>query len=334
AAAALLLAAGVSAVPRLMTRDSVTCENNASNMTVYAATNAQFDILCGVDYAGGDMASQSVSTFEECITLCDSTPGCVNVAFAPWGMCWMKNQNTSPSPNSGIWTAKSRATPSGPTCADNFSDKKTYITPAGITFEIACGVDYTGGDMSSQNTNSFAQCIDLCGSTPGCVDVAYAAPSCYLKSALTSPQAVGHVWSAVRRDADADPLTCEDKEWDGREFTTDDDRIYSIGCGDDYPGGDMAAVDSATFEACLDACDAATGCVAVAYVAPRCYLKNVANPPAEGTHVWGAKFLRTYTPPAPSSTSTPTPTPTPPPPPPPPTRFTCNPCSPVLLNGG
>ncbi len=309
AAAALLLAAGVSAAPSLT---AVTCENNASNATVYTAQNAQFDILCGVDYAGGDMGAQGVSTFAECITLCDSTPGCVNVAFAPWGMCWMKNQNTTPSPNSGIWTAKSKTGLTGLTCIDNFSDKKTYTSPDGAVFDIACGVDYAGGDMSSRNTNTFKECVDACGSTPGCVDVAYSAPSCYLKNTLTAPRSSSHVWTAVRRDADADPLTCEDKKWDAREFTTKDNRVYSIGCGDDYPGGDMAAVDSATFQACLEACDATSGCINVAYVAPRCYLKNVANTPAKGTHVWGAKFLRV---------NVPTPTP-----------YTCNACSPVIVN--
>ncbi|KAK4117946.1 hypothetical protein N657DRAFT_584520, partial [Parathielavia appendiculata] len=281
AAAAALLAVGVSAAPA---PGEVSCENNASNGSVYTAQNAQFDILCGVDYAGGDMAAQGVATFAECITLCDSTPGCVNVAFAPWGMCWLKNKNMTPSSNPGIWTAKSKAGLSGLTCVDNFSDKKTYTSPSGAAFEIACGVDYAGGDMSAQNTASFKECVDLCGITAGCVDVAYAAPTCYLKNILTTARAVGHVWSALRKDAD--PLTCENSQWDAREFTTEDKRVYLIGCGDDYAGGDMAAVDSASFEACLDACDAADGCVNVAYVAPRCYLKNVSNSPREGTHVW------------------------------------------------
>ena len=313
AAAALLLAVGVSAAPTLTT--AVTCENNASNATVYTAQNAQFDILCGVDYAGGDMGAQGVSTFVECITLCDSTPGCVNVAFAPWGMCYLKNQNTTPSPNSGVWTAKSKASLTGLTCIDNFSDKKTYTSAGGAAFDIACGVDYAGGDMSSQNTNSFKECVDVCGSTPGCLNVAYSAPSCYLKNALTTPRSVSHVWTAVRKGTDSDPLTCENKAWDAREFTTKDNRIYSIGCGDDYGGGDMDAVDSATFQACLEACDAASGCSNVAYVAPRCYLKNVVNPPTKGTHVWGAKFLRL------NVTTPPLPTP-----------YTCDACSPVVLN--
>ncbi|KAG7286321.1 hypothetical protein NEMBOFW57_008630 [Staphylotrichum longicolle] len=313
AAAALLLAAGVSAAPSPGT--AVTCENNASNNTVYTAQNAQFDILCGIDYSGGDMGAERVSTFAECITRCDSTPGCINVAFAPWGMCWLKNQNTTPSPNSGVWTAKSKAALTGLTCIDNFSDKKTYTSPGGTAFDIACGVDYAGGDMSSRNTNTFKECVDACGSTPGCVNVAYSAPSCYLKSAMMAPRTNSHVWAAVRKDADADPLTCENKKWDAREFTTKDNRVYSIGCGDDYAGGDMAAVDSATFQGCLEACDAASGCINVAYVAPRCYLKNVANPPAKGTHVWGAKFLRVNVPTPPA-----------------PTPYTCNPCSPVMLN--
>ncbi|KAK4182333.1 hypothetical protein QBC35DRAFT_396162 [Podospora australis] len=143
----LLLAVGASAAPTAV--PTVTCENNASDGTVFTAQNAEFDIICGVDYAGGDMGAQGVATFAECITLCDTTPGCVNVAFAPWGQCYLKNKNTTPTANPGIWTAKGKKGLSGLTCVNNFSDKKTYTTHSGSTFEIECGVDYGGGDMSA-----------------------------------------------------------------------------------------------------------------------------------------------------------------------------------------
>jgi hypothetical protein len=85
AAAALLLATQACA------QEPPSCTGNRSNGTVYVADNASWDIVCAVDYAGGDMKAAGVTSFKACIDLCDSTAGCIDVSYAPWGMCWMKN---------------------------------------------------------------------------------------------------------------------------------------------------------------------------------------------------------------------------------------------------
>lgn len=87
ASAGLMLVGSVIAAPA----PGVTCDGNLSNGTVYVGAHASWDIICAVDYGGGDMASHGVSSFEECIILCDTTAGCIDVSYAPWGMCWLKN---------------------------------------------------------------------------------------------------------------------------------------------------------------------------------------------------------------------------------------------------
>jgi hypothetical protein len=47
---------------------SVSCVDNYSDGKKYTATNGdQYDILCGVDYWGGDIATANGITFEQCI---------------------------------------------------------------------------------------------------------------------------------------------------------------------------------------------------------------------------------------------------------------------------
>ena len=51
------------------------------------------------------------------------------------------------------------------TCVDNFSDGDFFQG-----FEIACGVDYFGGDLAATVTTSFEECIVICKGTEGCID--------------------------------------------------------------------------------------------------------------------------------------------------------------------
>lgn len=75
----LLLISGALASPfSLEGRSSTpTCVQNASNGTIYQATAGQYEISCGVDYAGGDMGMAWTTSFGACIQTCDSTAGYV-----------------------------------------------------------------------------------------------------------------------------------------------------------------------------------------------------------------------------------------------------------------
>jgi len=47
-----------------------------------AASGAVFEIECNVDHQGGDIATTSANSLQECIAACDSTPGCVDVSLS------------------------------------------------------------------------------------------------------------------------------------------------------------------------------------------------------------------------------------------------------------
>lgn len=142
------------------------CTNNESNNTVYNTTSNSYDILCKVDYAGGDVAAQGgLASFEACIELCDDTPTCVDVSYAPGGTCYMKSSLGAPNPNGGIWTARNRKTLNEITCVGNKSNGTVYEAPEGGYFKVLCGLDYAGGDLSATSETSFSACVSRPAST-------------------------------------------------------------------------------------------------------------------------------------------------------------------------
>ncbi|KAB2570712.1 hypothetical protein DBV05_g10607 [Lasiodiplodia theobromae] len=285
-----LLAAQSLATPTPDKRSAApSCVNNASNGQVYQGTNSQWNIECGTDYAGGDMGMSWVDSFEACIRDCDATTGCLDVAFVQPNACYKKNVLTPAVANAGVWTAKkagASSSSSSLTCVNNAANGQSYTTSKGI-FNIECGVDYAGGDLSSSTVASFEACINDCASTTGCIDVSYVNGACYKKSTLNSAVQVSSVWTAKLSTASTSSgPSCPASN--GLSTTVSTGGAYNILCGTDYAGGDMKEVDTASFEACLEACDQNTGCVAVSYVAPSCYLKNVLNTPNAVSYVWGA----------------------------------------------
>jgi hypothetical protein len=80
----------------------------------------------------------------------------------------------------------------------------------------------------------------------------------------------------------------------GAIYTAKNGGSYKIECGLDYAGGDMQALDSATIELCMDACDRTDGCVDVSFVYGTCYLKNAINGDATPVgHVWTGRQVKT-----------------------------------------
>ncbi|KAF2152260.1 carbohydrate esterase family 1 protein [Myriangium duriaei CBS 260.36] len=59
-----------------------------------------------------------------------------------------------------------------------------YTAASGATFLIECGIDHQAGDMGSTSVSSFAQCIEACANTAGCVDVSLSGAACYMKKSL------------------------------------------------------------------------------------------------------------------------------------------------------
>ena len=157
--AALLLSQASASVAFAAPLD---CSDGQSDNTVYNATVGSYDIICHVDYAGGDVAAQTgLASFEDCMELCDATPTCIDVSYAPGGTCYMKSSLGTPNPNGGIWTARSRNTRTDNeiTCLDDKSNGTIYESPEGGYFQVLCGIDYAGGDLSATSEPSFSSCV-------------------------------------------------------------------------------------------------------------------------------------------------------------------------------
>ena len=157
-------------------------------------------------------------------------------------------------------------------CNGNASDGITYTT-ASNSYEIHCGTDYYGGDLSTAKTANFQDCLSACDSATGCLAVAYVSGQCYLKKQLlnNSGYANARVWGAKRITASVDAVICPQNN--GMVYQSGG-RSYTIHCSRDYFGGDLSLVTASTLELCIAKCDATSGCIDVSHTGNQCYLKN------------------------------------------------------------
>lgn len=237
------------------TAATISCSDPRNNNTLFTSAKSSFLILCGVDYAGGDIAASQAATFDACIAACDANDACLDVSYAYGSKtCYLKGGLTTASPAAGVWTARKSVSPGSLVTCDGNASNNTVYKSASSSFLILCGVDYGGGDMAASNQPTFQQCIDLCDATDVCVDVSYSGGGCYLKSTLGSPSAAAWVWTARKTSAGPStstlPLSCDDAQSDGTVFTTLAGNEYDILCQVDYGGGDMGMVTVSSFEAC------------------------------------------------------------------------------------
>ncbi|OCK78534.1 hypothetical protein K432DRAFT_356620 [Lepidopterella palustris CBS 459.81] len=299
---ALLALVGTTALasPIASRQASLSCNNNQDDGMVYQVPGGgQYAIHCAQDYHGGDMSSTVTNTFEECIAACDATPGCVDVSYLGSGSCYMKNELTSLNPSSLVWTATKfiNGVEDTPITCDNNHSNGIIYQAANAQYEIMCGVDFFGGDMSSIQTDIFEDCIKACDATSGCIDVSYNGGTCYMKNQLTSstPQTSAWVWTAVniaesftQPSAPQGP-SCVNNAADKTLYTSTAGVVYDIYCGIDYYGGDLASATVADFASCLDACDATDGCIDVSFNPPAyCYMKSQFSTPSADSNVWTA----------------------------------------------
>ncbi|KAJ9622425.1 hypothetical protein H2203_006645 [Taxawa tesnikishii (nom. ined.)] len=303
-------AANAGPIPQASsTASALSCVGNTSNGTTYQAGTASYTILCGVDYAGGDMGVVTTSTFEQCIQTCHSATGCVDVSYVA-GQCYLKNTLTTPVPNANVWTAVfSTAIPKPAYCINN-SGNDTTIIAYDEQFHLLCNTDFPGvGDMGSTSASDFQSCLLACVDKAGCVAVSFTVNNCYLKRAVGRSASTSSVQSAVMPKAFSQiaaaqaALTCDNNASNGTTHIAANGGTYNIGCGIDYAGGDMSSMQTSSFSACIDACDSTSGCVDVSYVAPVCYLKSALNPGVAISYVWSA--TKTVSSSSGSSSSTP-----------------------------
>jgi predicted heme/steroid binding protein len=207
------------------------------------------------------------------------------------GACYMKHTKSAELITAGnVWTAELIGTQTSVkvdefTCINGEANGKTYTATNGGKYKIECGIDYAGGDLLTvDSTTTFQTCMDACDATTGCIDVSWVWGSCYLKNEVNTASELSHVWTG--RQIKVDELTCVDGESNGKTYTAKNGGKYQVECGIDYAGGDLLTVDSmTTFQTCMDACDATTGCIDVSWVTGSCYLKNELTTALELSHV-------------------------------------------------
>ncbi|KAK4937709.1 hypothetical protein LTR10_021719 [Elasticomyces elasticus] len=249
-----------------------------------------FTISCATDLAGGDMGVTQTSTLDGCIDTCASTTGCVAISYvAPF--CYLKNVAEGTSSSANVIAAMVDST--GP-CSSG-STASSYTT-GDDTFSVTCGWDYSGYDISNEQTTTFEGCMDACAANSQCYAISYTTGSwCYMKSAGVGGSANANVnvaslpsSSTTTTTTTTSPTTatssttttaaasglCINDQGGGSSFTSGS-KTYTISCGFDYYGYDISLAQTSTFEGCLSACSSNSDCAAVSWTTTGfCYMKN------------------------------------------------------------
>lgn len=138
------LVSGASLPQRLSRQDpssEPTCsgKEQGTTFTYTPSSGSPFDIICGKDYAGGDLKALTTSSFQDCLAACDTESACITVAYRD-GSCYLKNTLMSAVPNEGVWGAKKQVvhTSTALSCENGRSDGTTYAASKG-QFKIICG---------------------------------------------------------------------------------------------------------------------------------------------------------------------------------------------------
>lgn len=173
----------------------------------------------------------------------------------------------------------------------------TTITVGADSFNIQCGVDYYGGDLTLTSESSFENCIATCENTAGCIVVSFTGSTCYMKNKNYGAQANANVWAATKVSTTAPGTVLSCPASDGATYTAKDGATWKVECGVDRYGSDMGLAWSDDLQSCIDTCNTTPGCVDVSYRsgtggAGPCYLKNRSDQEARtDSGVWGARRI-------------------------------------------
>lgn len=95
-------------------------QNNGTNFV--SPCGSVYTLQCGIDHHGGDLPAPNgvyVSSFDECVGLCDARPACVDAAWregAPQGSCYLKGTVGFTVSDTIVWTGEQVSY--GPKCAN------------------------------------------------------------------------------------------------------------------------------------------------------------------------------------------------------------------------
>lgn len=216
--------------------------------------------------------------------------------------------STKPSVTS---TSTASPTPSGITQCQEAVEKygAVYRGGSGSAYQLSCGVDHYGGDLSNDGSASFLGCVDVCDKNPSCIGYAYTPGTCYLKNYLKDSEVNPNVDFAlnIERAANikpsvtvssssappssasssaaptgtpaAQPGSCAYLAANGTStYYNAVGTRYTIECAIDHNGGDLISLPANTFADCSVFCDKTNLCIAYAWTGGngpgRCYLKS------------------------------------------------------------
>lgn len=260
---------------------NLSCTNNASNGTIYQASNGgTYQILCSLDSFGGDISGAASPSLAACINTCDTTTDCIDVSYIG-GTCWLKRQLSTYYGNTAVVSAKKVSL----SCVNGAGDGTIVTASNGGNYQIMCSQDSYGGDISGAASPSIAACLNTCDTTPGCIDVSYTGGNCWLKSSLSTFYTNTAVISGKKltssstssSSSSTSSLSCTNNASDGTTYKAANGGSYTIRCATDHYGGDIGSQSTTSFSACVDACDATSGCVDVSYLGgsgTNCWLKG------------------------------------------------------------
>ncbi|KAI7234963.1 hypothetical protein KC330_g4517 [Hortaea werneckii] len=200
-----------SSMGPVSTPNGGSCSALAAQDGTYTDENGNaYQVRCGYDYAGPNLATAGVSSYSKCFAACDAVKSCVSFSYlggTGGGTCYLKGYTTG-APSSGVDGAQLISGPSGPssgsptqsstagtsaasetgTQAVSPSTATSTATPGGgscqqigdeytdasnRTYTVQCGFDHQGGDLKAVSSNSFQGCFPQCDATAGCVGFAY-----------------------------------------------------------------------------------------------------------------------------------------------------------------
>ncbi|KAI7471093.1 hypothetical protein KC351_g12301 [Hortaea werneckii] len=200
-----------SSMSPVSTPNGGSCSALAAQNGTYTDENGRtYQVKCGHDYPGPNLATAGVASYSKCFAACDAVKGCVSFSYlggSGGGTCYLKayteavsssgvdgaqlisesspSASGSPTQSSAAGTsgavetgtqsvsssaATSTATAGSASC-QQLGDE--YTDASNRTYTVQCGFDHQGGDLKAVSSNSFQGCFPQCDATAGCVGFAY-----------------------------------------------------------------------------------------------------------------------------------------------------------------
>ncbi|KAI7493155.1 carbohydrate esterase family 1 protein, partial [Hortaea werneckii] len=196
-----------------------------ANGTTVTVDGQDFVVECGWDHAGGDISSEYVDSFYQCISICVATPSCILITFRA-NLCSLKSlvgdavqgevsgailvsvmspssSSTSVASSTVSTTLTSRPAGAQFTAGSDSSvcpqyNNTAYTSPGGRTYTPYCGgFQAIGTGYSSRDVvaSTFEDCMAQCDDTEDCNAVDY-----YVASSTCGLLIGGVITRTTRRD--------------------------------------------------------------------------------------------------------------------------------------